>query len=140
MSLKLALEQLGYGPCYHMEAVFNDLENRVPQWNDALAGEPEWDAIFDSFQSGVDWPIAGFYKELYAAYPDAKFILSIRSPESWAASYGDTIAKLIADRDNAPVPMKPWLEMAHGVIARTGFPYGLSEAELMAGFEAHNEA
>ena len=140
MSLKLALEQLGFGPCYHMEAVFNDLEKRVPQWNAVLAGQPDWEAIFDGFQSGVDWPIAGFYKELYAAYPDAKFILTTRSPQSWAASYGDTIAKLIEDRDNAPAPMKPWLEMAHGVIARSGFPDGLSEAELMAGFEAHNEA
>lgn len=58
MSLKLALEQLGFGPCYHMEAVFNDLEKRVPQWNDALAGQPDWEKTFEGFDSGVDWPIA----------------------------------------------------------------------------------
>ena len=36
--------------------------------------------------------------------------------------------------------MKPWLDMAHGVISRSGFPDGLSKAELMARFEVHNEA
>lgn len=140
MSLKLALEQLGFGPCYHMEAVFNDLEKRVPQWNDALAGRPDWVKTFEGFDSGVDWPIAGFYKELYAAYPDAKFILSTRSPDSWAASFGATIAKLLEERGTAAEPMKPWLEMAYGVIARSGFPDGLSDAERMARFTAHNEA
>ena len=140
MSLKLALEQLGFGPCYHMEAVFNDLEKRVPQWNDALAGKPDWDAIFDGYSSSVDWPTSGFYKELYAAYPDAQFVLSTRSPESWAASFGATIAKLIEDRENAPPHMKPWLDMAYGVIARSGFPDGLSDAERMARFTAHNDA
>ncbi|WP_300380180.1 sulfotransferase family protein [Henriciella sp.] len=140
MSLKLALEQLGFGPCYHMEAVFNDLEKRVPQWNGALAGKPDWEEIFDGFSSSVDWPTAGFYEELYTAYPDAKYILSTRSPESWAASFGGTIAKLIEDRENAPPHMQPWLEMAHGVIARTGFPDGLTDAELIERFEAHNEA
>lgn len=140
MSLKLALEQLGFGPCYHMEAVFRDLEKRVPQWNNALAGAPDWAAIFDGYQSGVDWPIAGFCKELSATYPDAKFILSTRSPESWAASFGTTIAKLLEGRENAPADMRAWLEMAHGVIARSGFPDGMSDAERMARFEAHGEA
>lgn len=140
MSLKLALQALGFGPCYHMEAVFNDLEKRVPQWNAVLAGKPDWSAIYDGFQSGVDWPTAAFYRELHAAFPDAKFILSTRSPESWAASYGETIAKLIADRANAPAPVQPWLEMAHGVIAQNGFPDGLSDAELAERFIAHNEA
>lgn len=140
MSLKLALQALGFGPCYHMEAVFNDLEKRVPQWNAVLAGKPDWGAIYDGFQSGVDWPTAAFYRELHAAFPDAKFILSTRSPESWAASYGETIAKLIADRANAPAPVQPWLEMAHGVIAQNGFPDGLSDAELAERFIAHNEA
>ena len=140
MSLKLALQALGFGPCYHMEAVFNDLEKRVPQWNAVLAGKPDWGAIYDGFQSAVDWPTAAFYRELHAAFPDAKFILSTRSPESWAASYGETIAKLIADRANAPAPVQPWLEMAHGVIAQNGFPDGLSDAELAERFIAHNEA
>ncbi len=34
-SLKLALEQLGFGPCYHMEEVFKDAPRRVALWNDA---------------------------------------------------------------------------------------------------------
>lgn len=140
MSLKLALEQLGVGPCYHMVEVLNDMETRVPHWEAALAGTPNWEETFKGFQSGVDWPVAGFFKELYTAYPDAKFILSTRSSESWAASFGSTIAMHIAGRDKAPAHMQPWLDMAYSVISRSGFPDGLSDAERMARFEAHNEA
>ncbi|MBT3884151.1 MAG: hypothetical protein HOF70_05170, partial [Rhodospirillaceae bacterium] len=35
MSLKLALEELGYGPCHHMEDVFNN-PTQVPAWRAAI--------------------------------------------------------------------------------------------------------
>jgi hypothetical protein len=37
---------------------------------------------------------------------------------------------LIGDRDQAPPDKKAWLEMAAGVIARTGFPADLNQEEL----------
>ncbi|MEY3042194.1 MAG: hypothetical protein RLZZ174_1276, partial [Pseudomonadota bacterium] len=37
LSLKLALEQLGFGPCYHMVEVFKH-PTHIPLWRKAHAG------------------------------------------------------------------------------------------------------
>jgi hypothetical protein len=139
-SLKIAINQLGLGPCHHMEAVLQNMPVQVPLWSAALNGEPDWPAIYSGFASAVDWPTACFFRELAGAYPQAKFVLTHRSPESWADSFGATIYKLLADRDNAPPEMRDWLEMSSGVISRTGFPPGLDRDGLMNRFTAHNEA
>jgi hypothetical protein len=139
-SLKLAINQLGRGPCHHMEAVLHNMPEQVPLWSAALAGRPDWHAIYNGFESAVDWPTACFFRELIKAYPAARFVLTHRDPEKWADSFGATIYKLIAGRDQAPPEMKAWLEMAEGVIARTGFPGGLDRDGLIRAFVAHNEA
>jgi hypothetical protein len=139
-SLKLAINRLGLGPCHHMEAVLHDMPVQVPLWSAAAAGQPDWPAIYRGFNSAVDWPTAGFFRELAKAYPSAKFVLTHREPEKWADSFGATIYKLLAGRDQAPPEMKAWLEMAAGVIARTGFPGGLDHDGLINAFVAHNEA
>jgi hypothetical protein len=139
-SLKLAINQLGLGPCHHMEAVLQNMPVQVPLWNDVLNGRPEWQAIYSGFHSAVDWPTACFFRELAAAYPSAKFVLTVRDPETWADSFGATIYRLLAAIDQAPPDKKAWLEMASGVIARTGFPAGLNQQELTRAFVAHNEA
>ena len=41
--------------------------------------------------AAVDYPMAYFYKDLLAAFPEAKVILSVRSPESWYHSVKNTI-------------------------------------------------
>ena len=46
-SLKVALEQIGFGPCYHMGEVLPQAQERVPLWIAAGKGKPDWDAIFD---------------------------------------------------------------------------------------------
>ena len=82
MSLKLALEQLGFGPCHHMIEVIENGEAQVPLWNTALAGTPDFGAIYDGYSSAVDWPTAAFWQETAEAYPEAKIILSTRSAET----------------------------------------------------------
>lgn len=139
-SLKLALNQLGLGPCHHMGGVLHNQPAQVPLWAAAVNGNPDWDAVFQGYKSAVDWPTAGFFRELSAVYPSAKFVLTHRSPESWAESFSATIYKLMAQRDQAPPEMQPWFEMAIGVIARTGFPGGLDMAGLMQAFTAHTDA
>lgn len=64
MSLKLALEQLGFGPCHHMAEVIPNGETQVPLWNAALAGKPDFKAIYEGYMSAVDWPTAAFWQEL----------------------------------------------------------------------------
>jgi hypothetical protein len=139
-SLKLAINQLGLGPCFHMEEVLKNMGVQVPLWSAALAGTADWEAIYAGFPSAVDWPTAGFFRELLEAYPSAKFVLTDRSAESWADSFGSTIYKLVAGKDKAPPEMRAWLEMCEGVIARTGFPPGLDREGLMKAFVAHNAA
>lgn len=138
-SLKLAIEQLGVGPCYHMEVVLHHMPVHVPLWSVALSGQPDWQAIYNGYQSAVDWPTACFFRELHEAYPAAKFVLTDRNPEKWADSFGATIYKLLGGRDQAPPEMKEWLEMSAGVIAKTGFPPGLDRDDLIKAFSAHNE-
>lgn len=91
MSLKAALEKLGFGPCYHMIEVFDNPEH-IPYWEAAIRGEDaDWERIFGGYSSAVDYPVASFYKELMERYPDAKVILSVRDPERWYESARNTI-------------------------------------------------
>ncbi len=139
-SLKLALNQLGVGPCHHMEEVLHRMPEQVPLWRQAVAGRPDWDAIYGGYGSAVDWPTAGFFRELHAAYPSAKFVLTVRDTGRWVESFSHTIYRLLASRDMVPAEMVDWFDMAKAVIDRTGFPDGLDEAGLASAFDAHNEA
>jgi len=139
-SLKLALNELGLGPCHHMEEVMINAPTQIPLWVAAADGNPDWAAIYQGYQSTVDWPTARFFAELHKACPDAKFILTDRDPDTWAQSFGATIYKLLAGADQAPDKMRAWLDMGQNIISQTGFPPGLDEAGLSAAFTAHCEA
>jgi hypothetical protein len=93
LTQKLALERLGFAPCYHWVNVIADLD-QVDVWNRALDGEGPWEEVFAGFQSTVDWPGGYFYRELADAYPDAKVLLSVRDPERWEPSFRETIVDM----------------------------------------------
>jgi Sulfotransferase domain len=90
LSQKVALEMLGFGPCYHMVNVLGDL-TQVEKWQRAYDGAPDWASVFGEHQSTVDWPGGFFYRELLDVYPDAKVVLSTRDPEAWEKSMRDTV-------------------------------------------------
>ena len=136
MSLKLALEQLGLGPCHHMIEVIENGEKQVPLWNDALAGKPDFDAIYDGYSSAVDWPSAAFWKELADAYPDAKIILSSRSAESWYSSISETILATVWAPETWPPQATEWFKMVSKVLERS-FGAAKTKDELIANFLAH---
>ena len=139
-SLKLAINQIGLGPCHHMEEVLHNMPAQVPLWSAAASGQPEWSRIFSGYQSTVDWPSACFFRELSKAYPAARFVLTLRDPERWADSFSATIYKLLGSMDQAPQEKQAWLKMASEVIAMTGFPPGLNRDELAQAFISHNNA
>jgi hypothetical protein len=87
----IALEQLGFGPCYHMRNLLGDLEGELPRWERTLEGDPDWGAIFGDAQSTVDWPAARYWRELMDVYPDAKILLSVREAEGWVRSMRETV-------------------------------------------------
>jgi hypothetical protein len=133
MSLKLALEQLGFGPCHHMVEVFAHPES-IPWWTDAAEGRPAWDRIFSGYRAAVDWPTATFYRELAQHYPDAKVILTERDPESWFRS---TQATIFA-RDFSEVGDDPWVNMVMKAVGDL-FERRMHDREtLISVFKAHN--
>ena len=104
MSLKRALEQLGLGPCHHMEEVLAHPE-QVPHWQAVVAGRAvNWDEVFAGYRSQVDWPGAHVWRELAAAYPQAKVIHTVRSEGQWWKSFSNTIAALLTSSDPGPAP------------------------------------
>jgi hypothetical protein len=94
MSLKAALEELGYKKCHHMFEVLSN-PPQLPLWNDFYSTRSaDFEQIFKGYQAVVDFPGAFFYKELMQQYPDAKVILTVRDPEKWYKSAMDTIYQL----------------------------------------------
>ena len=101
-SMRTALGRLGLGPCDHMVENFAHQE-RFALWDEAVrckdAGEPiDWRPLLTGFQAIVDWPGAYFWRELTAAHPEAKVILTVRDPERWYDSISATIFTLRDDQ------------------------------------------
>ena len=91
LSLKTALEELGFGRCYHMVEILRK-PRHMKYWTEIMnGGTANWDAMFKGYQAAVDWPVAAYYRELMVAYPEAKVILTVRDPESWHKSIMTTI-------------------------------------------------
>ena len=81
LSLKAALDRLGFGPCFHMRNVLDHPE-RLPLWEAAAAGDGRLGRSFAGYESSVDWPGAAFWRELTAYYSDAKVILTVEIPSA----------------------------------------------------------
>lgn len=91
LSLKAALEELGFGRCYHMVELLAQPQE-VSYWEAAEKGESvDWDALFEGYRSGVDFQVFRHYGALAQHYPDAKVILTVRDPEKWYESALSTI-------------------------------------------------
>jgi hypothetical protein len=94
LSLKAALERLGFGPCFHGRHVL-DHPDRLPMWQSAAAGEAvDWAALLAGYTSTVDWPAAAFWRQLTAAFPAAKVILTVRDAQTWYDSVDRTIYRM----------------------------------------------
>jgi len=112
-SLKFALEHLGLGPSYHMSEVMAAGRRNIPLWLDVIAGKPDWDAVFDGFQSTTDYPSCTYWRQLADHYPEAKVVLSLRDADSWFESVSDTI---FSKRMLAGLAGTPMEAMLQGVI------------------------
>lgn len=91
LSMKTALEQLGFGPCHHMSEVFGRPES-VAGWAAAIEGrDADLDGLVDGFRSVVDFPSCAVWSRLADHFPEAKVLLTVRSSESWWRSFEATI-------------------------------------------------
>jgi len=141
-SLKLALEELGVGPCYHMMEVFGNTEH-IPLWAAATRGEaPDWDDLFGNYRSTVDWPACAFWRELAEKNPNAKVLLSVRDSDAWYESFYNTIYQSML---REPPPKPTWIgelfEMSRElVLERTFGGRADDRAHAIRCYEEHNEA
>ena len=95
LSLKVALEKLGFGPCHHMKEVVEN-QDQTEWFHRASKGEKvDWHKVFEEYQSAVDWPAVAYYQELADEFPDAKIILGIRDTDAWYQSVKETIYTVI---------------------------------------------
>ncbi|HEY4395403.1 MAG TPA: sulfotransferase [Polyangia bacterium] len=149
-SLKIALERLLGGPCYHMVEVFKrpaDME----LWRAAANGKlPDWRQLFDGFAATVDWPSAAFWFEIAEAFPDAVIVFSRRDTDGWWKSASRTIFEGFrrrpaeapsdkpGDKPAGGSPMNPaFIPMITDLFRQTFTPDFLDEAQAKAAFERH---
>jgi hypothetical protein len=139
LSLKLALDRLGLGPCYHMKEVFEHLDSHVPIWDQAADGQKvDWDILFEGYGSAVDFPAAAFYRELAERYPRAKIILTERDAERWYASFKDTILHPLVE----PLPdnLSAWGAMVRKVVLDRIFRGDVRDKQhVIEKYQQHND-
>ncbi len=136
-SLKLALEHLLGGACYHMYEVFQHPDH-IPRWHAIVrGGQPDWNAFYDGYVATVDWPGAAFWRPLHEAYPDALVLLSVRDdPASWFRSVDATINELMMRRPQRNA--RAWHAMATELLATTFTAVPFDERSATAAYERHN--
>src|SRR3954451_4683501 len=140
-SLKLALETLLGGRCYHMSELL-ERPRDTAIWHAALRGEPvNWNALLEEFVATVDWPACALWRELREANQGSVVVLSEReSPEEWWSSLEGTIVPALA----RPVPPghAAWVERrAMTMDMMEAFTPGWKNRDAaIAAYEAHNES
>jgi len=140
MSTKMALEQLGYGPCHHMTEV---MQNPVQpaHWHALARGEePDWAEVFDGYSAQVDFPGASVWHDLSVAFPEARVIHTERPEDDWWASYSATIGKFFAHRQSLPLP-PPVAEIFETMdkLLVQGVMGGQDRASAIAAYRRNNE-
>ena len=91
MSLKAALETLGFAPCDHY-SVLGMKPALWPAWIELIEGRSKnWESVYGEYNAAVDCPAWFYYRELAEFYPDAKVVLTLRERDSWFASTQETV-------------------------------------------------
>lgn len=91
LSLKAALEQLGFAKCHHMMEVARRPE-QTEYWHALSRGEHvDWDQVFEGYRASCDFPSSIYWEELHRHFPESKVILTTRDPRRWYRSVADTI-------------------------------------------------
>lgn len=141
LSLKLALEKLGYDRCYHMAEVGRNPEH-VAVWQLATRGEPvDWQALYTGYRASVDWPSCNFWEIQLGQFPDARVILTERDPERWYESVMSTIYPSSLQRLESEDPdVRARAEMVFELIWEGTFHGRIEDREhAIDVYQAHND-
>ncbi len=135
-SLKVALEQVLGGPCYHMTEVFGRPAD-LDVWAAAYRGSPpDWSDLFADYRAVVDWPAAGCWRQIADAYPDAPVLLSERDADGWWTSASATIFAAM-DAPMGPDPDR-FTRMTDAMLDSFTHDWR-DEASAKAAYLAHNQ-
>jgi hypothetical protein len=138
-SLKLALERLLGGRCYHMSEIPGHPFDLGPEWDRALTGgTSDWDRLLHGYVATVDWPASMFWRELNEINPDALVLLSMRdNAETWWQSLNETILP-VARQGLAPdwKEGRGLLDLFERFTGRTDWD---DPAALMAAYQRHSD-
>ena len=139
LSLKAALEHIGFGPCHHMSEVIGNTA-QIDLCSDVAVGNPDYNAIFTGFQSAVDFPVAAYWQEVLAANPDARVVLCQRDPAEWYESFSQTILPLIMDKSKWPKAATPWFKMIEKVIIGKALKGRMDKDGILAAYRDNETA
>lgn len=140
MSTKIALEQLGFGPCLHMVEVMGN-PDQPAHWHAHATGEVvDWADVFSGYQAQVDFPGASVWHDLSIAFPDAKVVHTERPEDEWWASYSKTINKFWIHRTSLdlPPPIAGVFETLDKILVKDLFG-GTDRDAAIAAYRRNNE-
>jgi hypothetical protein len=140
LSLKVALERLGFGPCHHMTELIDDQE-QIDLWERVVTdGYRDWDEVYRGYRATVDWPGASYWRELVEHFSAAKVILTVRDPKSWYESARGSIYQAVAIRPEDPIGRRR-RDFVGRLVWDGDFGGGFEDADhAMTVFAEHNEA
>lgn len=102
MSTKAALEQLGFGPCYHMVELMSHLDHGE-LWQAAADGGPaEWRELFADYGAVVDAPGCFHWRKMAEAFPAAKILLTTRDTDRWFGSVVHLLTGMVKMMEESP--------------------------------------
>jgi hypothetical protein len=145
LSLKTALEQLGYR-CHHMMEVMAN-PAQAPAFTAAAKGDTSGlAAALDGYRATVDWPSCVFWRDLLELNPDAKVLLSVRPSDRWWNSFRQTIYEVMTrpqpEGVDIPAEFLAVMEMGMTVVRDRSFGADLAsmtDEQVVAVYEAHNQ-
>ncbi|GAB2830530.1 sulfotransferase family protein [Actinoallomurus bryophytorum] len=141
LSLKSALERVGFGPCHHMVELIGDTE-QILLWKRVADGEtPDWDAVYRGYRSTADWPGVRFWRQITDHFSQAKVVLTVRDPRRWYDSAAQSIHLAACGPPPADPVVARMREVVRGVLWDGEFGGRFDDMDhAIKVFNEHNEA
>ena len=115
-----------------VQSVASISEQRRVQIKEKLLGRLSFQGMYDDVDAAVDAPSYLFWRQLYAAYPDARFILTVRDRETWVESAREFFRFFFQKLCGGIVPRDT--EALHELTYGTAIP---DRATWLAAFDRH---
>lgn len=141
LSLKRALQMLGFSPCLHMSHFVADT-GLCTSWLEALASDDgaDWKRLLGDYSAAVDWPACLFVESLLAAAPDARVIYTLRDFDSWYQSVNETIFPALRWARHIPAEKAPaFIAFVEEIVGRRTFGGRLDRASARELYHRHQQ-